>query len=204
VILRLVACGISAPLVALAAFAVAAARRPGYNHVTDTISKLNARGVGEGWLWTGGLVAYAVLMTLFAVGLRKRVGSGGRGRILWGAVAAHGVLMVGVAFFRDDLRPGGFFTVEGAVHDVVSGMAFSALVVAMLGAMAVANVDRALGPLRTVTLVVGTAMTAVGIAFLFTPPEVQGVPQRIFVALAAVWIIFLAIRSRPAASTRSG
>lgn len=189
---------------ALSAFAVAAARRPGYGHVADTISKLSARGVADRWLLTGGLVAYAVLMTLCAAGLRRRFGSGGWGRILWGAIATHAALMVAVAVFRDDLRPGGFFTVEGAVHDVLSGMAFSALVIAMLGAVAMAKDDRALRPLRLVTLVVGTAMTAVGIAFLFTPPEVQGVPQRVMVGLASIWIISLVIRSMAAPGAKTG
>jgi hypothetical protein len=179
-------------------FAVASVRRPEYDQVADTISKLSAQGVTGRWSWTGGLVAYTVLMALFAAGVRRRFGSRGPARILWSAVVVHAALMVGVAVFRDDLRPGGFFTVEGAVHDVASGMAFSALVVAMLGAVAVASVDRVLQPLRAATLVIGTAMTAVGIAFLFIPPEVQGIPQRVFVALAAVWIVSLAIRSMAA------
>lgn len=191
---RLVACGILAPVVALSAFFVAAARRPGYEHVADTISKLSAQGVSD-WLWTVGLVVYAVLMALCAAGLRRRFKSSRPGRVLWTAVAGHAILMIGVAIFRDDLRPGGFFTLEGAVHDVLSGIAFSALVVAMLGAAALASVDKVMRPLRAITLVLGSAMTTVGIIFLFTPPEVQGIPQRLFVALAAIWITFLAIRS---------
>lgn len=189
----LVACGVLAPVVALSTFIVAATRVPGYDHVTDTISKLSAQGVSDRWLWTAGLTLYSALTGLFALGLRRRFGS--QGRILWLAVAAHAFLMVGVAFFRDDLRPGGFFTVEGALHDVLSGMAFSALVLAMLGALAVERVERGLRPLRVVTLFLGATMTAIGIVFLFISPDVQGVPQRGFVALAAIWIAFLAVRS---------
>jgi len=193
---RLLACGIWAPVVALSAFAAASARRPGYDQVADTISKLSAQGVTQRWLWTGGLIAYAVLMALCAVGLRRRFGSITPGRIVWIAILVHAVLMVGVAVFRDDLRPGGFFTLEGALHDVLSGMAFSALVAVMLGTVALATPDRALWPLRVITLVVATAMTTVGVIFLFTPAAVQGIPQRVFVGLAAVWIIFFAARTR--------
>jgi hypothetical membrane protein len=193
---RLLACGIWAPVVALSAFAAASARRPGYDQVADTISKLSAQGVTQRWLWTGGLIAYAVLMALCAVGLRRRFGSITPGRIVWIAVLVHAVLMVGVAVFRDDLRPGGFFTLEGALHDVLSGLAFSALVAVMLGAIALATPERALWPLRPITLVVATAMTTVGVIFLFTPPAVQGIPQRVFVGLAAVWIMFFAARTR--------
>ncbi len=171
---------------------------PGYDHVADTVSKLSARGIADRWLWTGGLVAYAALMGCFAAGLHRRLGSGSRSRVLWSAVATHAALMAGVAVFRDDLRPGGFFTVEGAVHDVLSGIAFGALVLAMLAVVVAAPVDQALRSLRAITLVVGTAMTGVGIAFLFTPPAVQGVPQRIFVGLAAVWIVAFAARSMSA------
>ena len=191
----LLACGGVAPAVAIAAFWIAAVRLPGYDHVADTISKLSAPGVAGSWLWTTGLALYAVLMGGFAVGLLRTFGSVRTGRIVVGAVGAHAVLMAGVAVFRDDLRAGGFFTTEGAIHDVVSGMAFSALVVAMLGAISLAQEHPWLGPLRSVTTVLGTTITAVGIAFLFTPPEVQGVPQRVFVGLAAVWLIYLALRS---------
>ena len=179
-------------MVALAAFGMAAARLPDYDHVADTISKLSAQGVTDRWLWTAGLGAYAVLMGLFAAGLIRRFGSLGKGRLVSWAVAAHAGLMVGVAAFRDDLRAGGFFSTEGAVHDVLSGMAFSALVVVMLGVVSLARTDPSLRGLRSSTLMLGGIMTAVGIAFLFTPSEVQGVPQRVFVAAAAVWIMSFA------------
>lgn len=201
---RLVACGFVAPLFAIGVFAVAAARMPDYDHVADTLSKLSAQGVSDRWLWTAGLGLYAVLMGLFAAGLFRRFGSIGGGRIVSGAVVAHALLMAGVAIFRDDLRPGGFFSTEGAVHDVLSGMAFSAFVVAMLGAASLARTDPSLRSLRPVTLSLGSLMTAVGIAFLFTPPEVQGVPQRVFVALAAFWISLFAVRSGGSIRTSAG
>ena len=198
----MVACGIWAPVVAIVVFAAASARRPGYDHVADTISKLNAQGTHD-WLWTGGLVTYAILMGLFAFGLRRRFGNSVPADVLWGALLVHGALMVGMAIFRDDVRPGGFFTLEGALHDVLAGMAFSALVVAMLGTLAVAKVDSSMIPLRATTWSVGTAMTTIGIAFLFTPAEVQGIPQRAFAALATFWIIFFAARCMPPVETGS-
>jgi hypothetical protein len=171
--------------------------------VSDTISKLNARGVDD-WVWSAGLAAYAVLMALFAAGLRRRFGSSRPGRVVGSAIVVHVALMVGVALLRDDVRPGGFFTAEGAAHDVLSGMAFAALVAAMLGAAAVAKVDQAIRPFRAITLVLGSAMTTVGIVFLFTPSEVQGVPQRIFVLLAALWIVLLALRGMAPSGTDFG
>jgi hypothetical membrane protein len=182
-------------VVAISAFAGAASRRPGYDHVADTISKLSAQGVGQPWLWTAGLMAYAVLMALCAAGLRRRFGRHRPGRALGNAVAIHAVLMIGVAVFRDDLRPGGFSTLEGALHDILSGMAFSALIVAMVATVALAKVDRAMRSLRTATISIVAAMTIAGVTFLFTNPDVQGVPQRAFVALAALWIGLLASRS---------
>jgi hypothetical membrane protein len=192
---RLLACGLVAPVIAVGAFLAAAARIPDYDHVADTISKLSAQGVSGRWFWTIGLSLYAVLMGCFAAGSHRRFGHLKQGRILAGALVAHALLMGGVALFRDDLRPGGFFTVEGAVHDVLSGMAFSALVLAMLGAWPLSKGLPAGRPLRSVTLILGATMTAVGIAFLFTPPEVQGVPQRVFVGLAALWICVFAVQS---------
>lgn len=103
--------------------------------------------------------------------------------------------MAGVAVFRDDLRPGGFFTLEGAAHDVLAGMAFSALVVAMLGARSLAKSQRTLESIRLLTGVLGIGMTFIAITFVFISPTVQGVPQRAFVVLAATWVIGLALRS---------
>ena len=191
----LIGCGLTAPLAALAVFGLAASRAPGYDHAADTISKLSVRGDGEPWLWTSGLIVYCLLMGLFAIGLRRRFISVESGRRLWVPILVHAGLMAGVALFRDDLRPGGFFTVEGAVHDILSGMAFSALVVAMLVAYSMARDVAWLRPVRRSTLVLGGTMTAVGIGFLFTPVAVQGVVQRAFVALAASWICVLAVRT---------
>lgn len=190
----LIGCGFLAPPTAIAVFTIAVSRAAGYDHVADTVSKLSAQGVPSG-IWSSGLVLYSVLMGLFAMGLRRRFREPVSARFLWVSILVHALLMVGVALFRDDLRPGGFFTTEGAVHDILSGMAFSALVGAML---ATYSMGRAMATLRTIrrfTLSVGSIMTAVGIGFLFTPPAVQGVPQRIFVALAATWICVLAARS---------
>jgi hypothetical membrane protein len=191
----LVGCGLIAPLVALAVFALAASRAPGYDHAADTISKLSVPGVGDPWVWTSGLIVYSLLMGLFSGGLRRRFtrvpGSGW----LWAAILVHAVLMAGVGLFRDDLRPGGFFTWEGAVHDVLSGMAFSALVVAMAATTWMARRVEAMQPLHRLTPVLGGTMTAVGLGFLFTPVAVQGVPQRIFTVLAAAWICSLALQA---------
>jgi hypothetical protein len=174
---------------------VAASRVPGYDHVSDTMSKLNAQGAADQWPFTVGVAGYAVLMGFFAAGLRRRFGSSRPGRILWMAIAAHAVLMVGVTGFRDDLRPGGFFTVEGAIHDVLAGLAFSALVVAVVSTVALTRQDQALRTSRLATITLGAAMIVVGITFVFISPDTQGVAQRVLVGLAATWIIFLAVRS---------
>ena len=153
----LLAGGLTAPPAALGLFFLATIGKPDYSHVRDTISKLSAQGVTDRWVWTFALLAYAALMACFAAGLRRRYGSGGRRRLLWGSAAAHAGLMAGVAVFRDDLRRGGFFTLEGALHDILSGMAFSALVLLMLAVLVVD--DRTLRRLRTATWVTAIAFT---------------------------------------------
>lgn len=176
--------GIAAPLVAVAAFLWAASRHPGFDHVSDTISKLSAQGVTDRWPWTAGLLLYALLVVVFAVGLRYRFPGRRWGAVLSWAMGAHGVLMMVVALVRDDLEAGGFFSLEGAVHDVVSGMAFSSLILAMLALALIA--ERPF--VRVWTLIAGGFLTAVAIGFLFTPPSVQGVPQRFFAGLGALWM----------------
>ncbi len=198
---RLIACGALAPVFALTMFVVAASRVEGYDHVSDTMSKLNAQGVVDQWPFTMGVVGYAVLMGFFSAGLRRRYSSSRTGRILWTAIAVHAVLMIGVTGFHDDIRPGGFFTVEGAAHDVLAGLAFSALVIAMLCMVALTRQDQALRASRSATIILGAAMTVTGIAFMFISPDIQGVAQRVLVGLTAMWIILLAVRSMASART---
>ena len=178
---------------------MAASRVRGYDHVSDTMSKLNAQGVADQWPFTVGAAGYAVLMGFFAAGLRRRYGSSGPGRILWMSIAAHAVLMIGVTGCRDDLRPGGFFTVEGAAHDVLAGLAFSALVIAVVSTVALTRKDQALRTSRLATITLGAAMTVAGITFLFVSPDIQGFAQRVLVGLTATWIISLAVRSMASA-----
>jgi hypothetical protein len=59
-----------------------------------------------------------------------------------------------------------------------------------------AGQDSMLRAARRPTAVVGLTMTACGIVFLFTPVSVQGLLQRTFLALAAIWIMALAVQSR--------
>ena len=172
--------------------------------MSDTMSKLNAQGVADQWPFTVGAVGYAVLMGFFAAGLRRRYGSSRPGRILWMAVAAHAGLMIAVTGFRDDLRPGGFFTVEGAAHDVLAGLAFSALVIAVVSTVALTRRDQAMRTSGPAMITLGAAMTVAGIVFLFISPDIQGVAQRVLVGLTAVWIIFLAVRSMASAGDGSG
>jgi len=172
--------------------------------VSDTMSKLNAQGVAGQCPFTVRAAGYAVLMGFFAAGLRRRYGSSGHGRILWMAIAAHAVLMIGVTGFRDDLRPGGFVTVEGAAHDVLAGLAFSALVIAVLSVVALTRQDQALRTARLATITLGAALTVAGIAFVFISPDIQGVAQRVLVGLTATGIIFLAVRSMASAADESG
>lgn len=185
-------------------FVVAASRVQGYDHISDTMSKLNAQGVADQWPFTVGAAGYAVLMGCFAAGLRRCYGSRGFGRVLWLAIAVHAVLMIGVTGCRDDLRPGGFNTVEGAAHDVLAGLAFSALVIAVVATVALSRHDQSLRTSRLAMITLGAAMTVAGIVFVFISPDVQGVAQRVLVGLTATWIIFLAVRSMASAADGQG
>ncbi len=186
----LLGCGMAGPLLIVAGFLLAVARHPEYSHVSDTISKLSAQGVEDPWLWTAALIVFSILIVAFAGGLLRLLPAG---RMVSGALTAHGLLLAAVALLQDDLQPGGFFTVEGAAHDVVSGMAFSALIVAMVGLAGQTRLDPSWRWLRRLTLSLAVVVTAVGIAFLFTPPRLQGIPQRVFTSAGVVWIEVVAI-----------
>ncbi len=199
----LLLCGVIGPPAVAAVFLAAAARHPGYDHVSDTISKLSAQGVGGGWLWTAGLVLFGWLMVGFGGGLQRSLGGDRPSAVAGWSLRVHGGLLAVIALVRDDVRPGGFFTVEGAVHDVISGVAFTALLVAM-AAVAVRALQvpswRWLGRL---TIGVGFVVATVAIAFVFTPPRVQGIPQRIFTGAGVLWIEMMAVWSMVRLDERS-
>lgn len=152
--LRLMA-GVIAPPVVLVAFAVGLAQHPEHDLVTDTVSKLSARGIHDPWAMATGFVLYGLLMVIFATGLRRD-----RSAVAYG-FGTHGILMVLTGVFRDDPTPYGWSSFIGAVHDIVGGMAFTALLVAMVLVAATAEPRR-----RRTHLVFASVFLLSGLGFL--------------------------------------
>ncbi len=75
----------------------------------------------------------------------------------------------------------------------MSGVSFSALLAGMAAVTVAARRVPSWAWLSRLTLVVAVLVAAVAIGFLFTPPRVQAVPERVFAGTGMGWIEVVAI-----------
>ncbi len=109
--------GVAGPVGFTGAWVAAAALRPAYQPVEDTISRLAAVGATNRWLMTAGFVAFGVGVPLYARALRDAVPG-----CAWMAAVGTGVATLGVAAVP--------LEVSGAVdtvHDIAAGAGYVAL-----------------------------------------------------------------------------
>src|SRR5665811_2332721 len=102
------------------------------------------------------------------------------------ALGAHGVLMVCAAICRDDTVQWGWTTFIGALHDITGGMAFTALLAAMvLTAWAPAPEETRR---RRFEYAYAGLFLAIGLGFLATPNLYPGYSERAFAIVGIVWV----------------
>jgi hypothetical protein len=179
------------------AFLIALAQHPELDHAIHTISKLSARGVHDAWTMSIGFAIYGLLIVGYAWALRAVTTP--RQDPARGALAAHGALMLCAAVFRDDTVQWGWTTVIGAAHDISGGMAFSALLAAMvLSAWA----SRTRWHTR-VGLVFAGVFLASGVLFLATPHWVPGYTERAFALVGIAWVQWTTISTLPGQRDRA-
>lgn len=198
--------GVLAPPIVVLAFLIGLAQHPELDPATDTISKLSARGVSDPWAMSTGFAIYGLLIIGFAHGLRSVTNR--RHDAARIALAAHGALMICAAIFRDDLVEWGWTTFIGALHDISGGMAFTALLFAMVfTAWAAAPEETGR---RRFGLAYAGLFLAAGLGFLATPHWYPGYSERVFVVVGIVWVQWVTVstlvrsmRQNPHAHTRT-
>ncbi|HDK45269.1 MAG TPA: DUF998 domain-containing protein [Actinobacteria bacterium] len=180
--------GVLAPPTVVLAFLIGLAQHPELDPATDTISKLSARGISDPWAMSTGFAIYGLLIIGFAYGLRSVTDHHhDPARI---ALAAHGALMVCTAIFRDDLAKWGWTTFIGALHDITGGMAFTALLFAMVLTAWAAPPEEAR---RRFGLAYAGLFLAVGLGFLATPRWYPGYSERAFAIVGIAWVQWITV-----------
>jgi hypothetical membrane protein len=91
---------------------------PGYNHITDTISKLSGQGSQSSGLMTAGFISYGVLVIGFSYALYLRLRHGFKAHIALFTLTLYGICMILAGIYQDS--PGGSnapLNPEGFIHN---------------------------------------------------------------------------------------
>ncbi|HSM23472.1 MAG TPA: DUF998 domain-containing protein [Anaerolineaceae bacterium] len=111
--------------------------RPGYSHVTESVSELVAAGAANKPLLSSLFIIYNLLCSIFAIGLFQQV-KNSTNRKVSGTLGAISLLIVGFIglllelFFPQD--PGGpAVTLAGTMHIILAGVAALGTMIAIVG-----------------------------------------------------------------------
>lgn len=147
-----------------------------------------------GWLMICGFAVWAVSLACTAL-IARRSGSA---TTLWLALAAASAGMVITASFATQtsagrLPEGVSLSTSGMLHDVGSGIATIALLIAALASLH----RRQAGALRLTTAILLVIVLPVDVVLLAIGPGVAGFRQRLLVLVGCLWqLCFLAFASR--------
>jgi hypothetical membrane protein len=114
------ACGVLAPMAFVAAWLVGGTMTPGYDPLQDAISRLAAEGTATRPLMTAGMVAFGVLVPVWARTLGERLGSTA---LRW-VVTAAGLATLAVAALPLTEQGG---TSQDALHAVAAAVGYAAM-----------------------------------------------------------------------------
>ncbi len=111
-------CGILAPPTMITLILIAGHLTPGYNHVTDTISKLSDQGIQSPELMTIGFIIYGVLIICFSYALYLRLRHGVKAHVAWFTLTLYGISMILAGVFQDTPgRNDAPLNQEGIIHN---------------------------------------------------------------------------------------
>ena len=188
--------GIIAPASLSIATLIAAISATQYSHLDDSICQLGAQDRPQAWVMSIGFILYAALVTAFALHVRLRLDSG------WGRTAAKALLLHAayallLAFVQANSRTSGVeHNAEGAVHIF---LARGAMVFVWLAMLATAKHYWQTGRDAFATY----SLAAIGIGALLAVAyisrgavEIDGVFERIMLALVVGWFVALSFRLR--------
>lgn len=192
-------CGVMAPVLFVFVAILGGALRPGYSHVSDTVSELFSPGSPNKPLLDTLHTLFALLMTLFGIGLLRLVRGSERAR--WIGVAgaslfiAMGLVSVATAAVFHQDPWGSPSTFAGGMHVMLTGVVglLSILSMLLIGIWSGrAEVYRGLAAHSFVTI--GAAIVATGFFVATMGGPIMGLAERIAALVGFQWTFVLALR----------
>ena len=188
-------CGIIAPISYLSLAIIGGLLRPGYSHITHSVSELLVVGAPNKPLLLTILIIYGVLMILFPIGLHRGINEGKGSKVGPACLVVAGVLVLLTAtLFPQD--PGGEpVTFAGTMHvALVTSMAILSLI-AILAFWRRLKSDSLWSGYDRYSLVTFIVAITLGvISVILIDSSYMGLLERLSVGAILQWIFVMAIK----------
>lgn len=196
-VLRLLGlCGVLSPALLIAATVIGVWLRPGFDHVTHTISELYEAGApNAGWLMVL-FTAYHALVIPFAAGLHRALPGSRRGWLGPGLLGAAGALGIPLgAWARCDPGCFGATTLPGRMHAVLVLLTVPLIYGAMIAVWSRLRRHPAWRAWARYTLITAVVGLAFGLGMTpFVRGAYAGLLERISVAIMLQWYAVMGFR----------
>ena len=93
--------GILAPPTMIIFILIAGHLTPGYNHITDTVSKLSEQGSQSPEVMAAGFISYGVLIIGFSYALYLRLRHDVKTHVAWFTLTLYGICMILAGIYQD-------------------------------------------------------------------------------------------------------
>ena len=191
-------CGMLFPVVYIVMTILGGALRPGYSHISDTVSELLSPGVPNKSLLIVFQISHALLGILFGIGVLLFVRASERGAPI-GIIGAGMIIVVGVGTVATAIFPqdpfGAPLTFPGKVHNI---LVFGVLVPFTLLSMLLIGIwlkQAGIFPwFRTYSFItIGASILLAGLAGATLGSRVMGLTERLAVLAGFQWTFVLAL-----------
>jgi hypothetical membrane protein len=178
------------PLLVLGSILAATSVTPGYDTTSDTLSQLAVKGTPHPWVIAIGLALAGLMLQGFAWAIHRRLHDRVRADRIGVLIAISGLAIQIAAFVHDDPHvPGAPSTMSGAIHGGLATIAFGSLIVALFTFVRAMGSEHGYARVAAYSFRIGVVCAVVGGIFeIQVVQSVEGLLQRAFVTLFAIWI----------------
>lgn len=176
-------CGIAGPTAFVSAWVVGGLRTDGYDPLEQAISQLAREGAPTRALMTGGLVAFGVLVPLWAGTAARHLDAPA---LRW-TISTAGLATLAVAALPLTRDPGG---TQDALHAVTAGVGYVAMALTPL--VAAAALRRSGRPTAAVLSAAVGAVSTAGLIGTLAAPDLSGGMQRLGLTVVDLWHVVVA------------